>query len=95
MKVLVEDRRVLVEDRRQLCGKKRSLEKEYHARLKEVGEDSRTLKIKLTEENRLLRKSYNAELRNEDFLRQDLSNLGRSLCVTMTRLPDSRETTIN
>jgi hypothetical protein len=68
LKVLVEDRRVLVEDRRQLCGEKRSLEKEYHARLKEVGEDSPTLKIELTEENRLLRKSYNAEVKKRGLL---------------------------
>jgi len=60
--------KALVEDRRQLCGEKRSLEKDYHARLKEVCEERQTLKIELIEENRLLRKSYNAEVKKRGLL---------------------------
>jgi hypothetical protein len=46
----------------QLRGEKRSLEKAFHARLKEVGEERSKLKSTLTKENRLLHKSYNAEV---------------------------------
>ena len=60
--------KVLVEDRRQLCGEKRSLEKGYHARLKEVCEERQTLKIELIEENRLLRKSYSTEVKKRGLL---------------------------
>jgi len=60
--------KALVEDWRQRRGEKRSLEKDYHARLKEACEERQTLKIELTEENRLLRKSYNAEVKKQGLL---------------------------
>jgi hypothetical protein len=53
-----EKLKALFDDRRQLRGEKRTLEKAFHARLKEVGEERRTLKSTLTEENRLLHTSY-------------------------------------
>ncbi len=52
----------------QLHGEKRSLEKAFHAWLKEVGEDRSKLKSILTEENRLLHKSYNAEVQKREQL---------------------------
>jgi hypothetical protein len=63
-----EKMKALVEDRCQLRGEKRSLEKDYHARLKEVCEERQTLKIELIQENRLLRKSYNAEVKKRGLL---------------------------
>ena len=42
----------LVEDRRHLHGEKRSLEKDYHARLTKVCEERQTLKIELIKENK-------------------------------------------
>ena len=52
----------------QLRGEKRSLENAFHARLKEVGEDRSKLKSILTKENRLLQKSYNAEVQKQEQL---------------------------
>ena len=60
--------KALFEDRRQLRGEKRTLEKAFHARLKEVGEERRPLKSTFTEENRLLRKSYSAEVQKREQL---------------------------
>ena len=60
--------KALLEDRRLLRGEMRSLEKDWHLRLKEVGEEKRTLKIKLTEENRLMHKSYSAEVKKRELL---------------------------
>ena len=92
-----EKLKMLGEDWRQLCGEKRTLEKTFQTQLKEVGEDRSKLKSALTEENRLLHKSYSTEVRKREHLeaksaRDDrkISNLKRANNQLMVDLLQER-----